>query len=227
MTARAGATLAAAIFVMTLIEFFGALGGVWIALALALVLPWIALLLVKFFEVEVSATWLIATVVLAGFLAIGLATLTATTTDPLIWAAPIIAGLETAFILWLRGRSSNRCGLCNHGIAGEVAFACPRCGLNVCEQRCWDFEKLRCRLCVQNRVPAFPPDGRWWDHRFGAATPHGRCQLCQATAQAGELRNCPNCGRPQCRDCWDDANGTCSRCKWRVADLPESLKAYM
>lgn len=227
MNSRSAATLAAAIFVMTLAEFFAALGGVWIALGVAMLLPWVAFGLVRFFEVETGGQWTLGAVVVATGLGIGLATLAQTSPDPLMWAAPVIAGLETGLVLWWRNRSSVRCGLCNTRLAGEVSFVCPRCSLVVCEQRCWDFEKLRCRLCVQNRVPVFPPDSRWWNRNFGAATPHGRCQLCQSTAEQAELRNCPNCGRPQCRDCWDDSNGTCSRCGWRVQALPESLKAFM
>ena len=227
MTARAGATLAASLFVMTLIAFFAGLGGVWIALGVSLLLPLVIFGLLKFFEVETGGGWVIGTVVLSSLLGIGGATAAARSVDPLIWAGPVIGGLETALILWWRTRGSQRCGLCNSRIAGEVSFTCPRCGLIVCERSCWDFEKLRCRLCVQNRVPVFPPDGRWWNQNFGAATPYGRCSLCQTGAESTELRNCPNCGRPQCRDCWDDANGTCSRCRWRLAALPERLKAYL
>ena len=59
--------------------------------------------------------------------------------------------------------------LCSRRIGSALAFQCPRCGLLVCESRCWASEFLRCRLCVQNEVPIFPPEGRWWDKQFGAA----------------------------------------------------------
>jgi hypothetical protein len=55
----------------------------------------------------------------------------------------------------------------------------------------------------------------------------GRCQICMATPDKADLRCCGHCGRPQCRDCWDQANGQCSRCHWTIPDLPENLRPYM
>ncbi len=226
MTSRAIATLAAAVFVMTLLQFFSTLGGPWIAITAACALPFLAVGLLSFFEVRLGAASLIGATVTASALGIVLSAL-ARQNDPLLVLCPFIACGLMAAIIWWRGRNTQRCSLCNSRIAGEVSFTCPRCGLVVCENRCWDFVKLRCNLCVQNRVPALPPDGRWWDRIFGPATPHGRCNLCQSSGEETELRNCPKCGRPQCRDCWDDANGVCSRCQWLLPSLPDALKTYM
>ncbi len=226
MTSRALTTVAAAVFVMTLLQFFSIFGGPWIALAVALALPFAALGVLKFFEVEVSSGWLIGGTVGASVIGVALAVL-ARHNDTLLGLCPLAACAVMIALIWWRNRSTARCNLCAKRLAGEVSFNCPRCGLLVCEERCWDFNKLRCRLCVQNRVPVLAPDGRWWDRTFGPATPHGRCNLCQAGSPEAELRNCPKCGRPQCRDCWDDANGECTRCGWRLAELPAALKTFI
>jgi hypothetical protein len=97
----------------------------------------------------------------------------------------------------------------------------------VCESKCWEFEKLRCRLCVQNAVPLFPPSKQWWDQNIGLTTQQGRCQRCQVGPEEAELRTCPKCGRPQCLECWDDGNGVCTRCGWRTEALPAALKQFM
>jgi hypothetical protein len=227
MNARSLTVFAAAIFAMALIQFFSALGGIGVAVVAALLLPFGTLGLMKFFETEVRAVWIAAIPAGASALGILIWAISHSAAGLVFWICPVLAGALMAGVVWWRNRDARRCALCNGGLAGAVAFQCPRCGLNVCEQKCWDFMRLRCRLCVQNQVPVFPPDGRWWDRIFGPATPHGRCQLCQTAGQDAELRNCPSCGRPQCRDCWDDANGVCSRCKWVVTALPEALKAYM
>ncbi len=228
MNSRAWATLGAAVFVVGLLQFFAALGGVWIALALSLLLPIVALGILRFFEVEPGTGLTMATPVVGSGLGVLLWAMSAAKDgDPLTWASPLLAGAVVAGIVWYRTRDARRCGLCNAGLAGGIAFDCPRCGMMVCEHKCWSFEKLRCRLCVQNQVPVLPGDGRWWDRNFGPRTPHGRCQLCQAAAAETDLRNCPKCGRPHCRTCWDDANGICSRCRWAVEEVPERLKALL
>lgn len=227
MNSRGLATLGASVFVMALVQFFSALAGLWIALCVALVLPFIALGLLKFFEVEPGPVWMVLTPVAGSALGVVIWAVAQTRGDPLIWACPVLAWAMVSGVVWYRNRDARRCGLCNGGIAGGISFECPRCGLTVCEHKCWDFDKLRCKLCVQNQVPALTDDGRWWDRNFGPRTPHGRCQMCQTAAAETDLRNCPKCGRPQCRGCWDDANGACSRCQWKVADLPERLKAFL
>lgn len=222
MNSRAWVSLGASVFLAALLQFFAAEAGLWIGLALALSLPALMLGAARYFESE-PRLW---APMLASILGVAPA-FAAAPHDPLLWTCPAAALALTASLTWWRTRDSRRCALCNGRIAGKVAFTCPRCGLMVCEARCWDFDRLRCRLCVQNRVPAFPADGRWWDRNFGAATQHGRCQMCQAGADETELRNCPKCGRAQCRECWDDANGACSRCRWVLPALPEALKQFV
>jgi hypothetical protein len=146
--------------------------------------------------------------------------------DPVLWLGPVAALLAAAMV-WLatRGRAK-RCALCNRRL-GEVALGCPRCGLVVCDSGCWVHEHCRCRLCEDNRVPIFPPEGRWWDQRLGPRMRQGRCQLCLAEAAGADLRPCGKCGRAQCRPCWDFHNGQCSRCGWLMEGLPEALRVYM
>jgi len=132
----------------------------------------------------------------------------------------------TGMVVLARRSGGRRCSLCNRRL-GEVALDCPRCRMVVCDQGCWVFEHCRCRLCEDNRVPVLPPDGRWWDQRFGLRMRQGRCLLCLAEAADADLRACGHCGRAQCRPCWDAGNGQCSRCKWIVEGLPEALRVYM
>ena len=70
MNSRGWATLGAAVFVMALVQFFCTLGGVWIAMASALALPFIALGLLRFFEVEPGAVWTVLTPVAGSVLGV-------------------------------------------------------------------------------------------------------------------------------------------------------------
>jgi Prokaryotic RING finger family 2 len=222
MNARAWTTIGGAVILAGLVQFFGASAGLWIGLLMSLLLPPVMIGLARFFEVE-PAVWAPA---LASLLGVTLA-FEATRRDALLWACPALAMALMAGFAWRRRRDARRCELCDGRLTGGISFACPRCALLVCEARCWDFERVRCRLCVQNRVPALPLDSGWWDHNFAASARHGCCQLCQAAADDADLRNCPRCGRPQCRECWDDANGACSRCRWVLPALPEPLKQFV
>ena len=222
MNLRAWTTLGAAVVLGALAQFFAATAGLWPGLATALLLPPVMIGLARFFEIE-PAMWAPS---LASLLGVTLA-FAAERRDTVLWTFPLLALALMAGWTWLRRRHAHRCELCNGRLAGGISFTCPRCALLVCEARCWNFERLRCRLCVQNRVPALPGDGRWWDQNLGAQARHGRCQLCQAGADEADLRNCPQCGRPQCRECWDDANGACSRCGWVLPALPEALKQFV
>jgi hypothetical protein len=120
-----------------------------------------------------------------------------------------------------------RCGLCNGSLVSTLAFECPRCGLEVCEKRCWSFETLRCKLCLQNEVPIFTADGRWWDRQLGPRFDQDRCRLCLAEPNDADLRTCRKCGRPQCRSCWDMSNGRCVQCNWTLEDVPPRLAQFL
>lgn len=228
MNARSAAVFAAVVFLLTLVQFFAAMGGPGIAVAAGLALAFLSVLLLRLFEAELPNPWLaVAPPFLAGLLGVLLWSLAQPRIDRLYWMAPALAAGLSAAIVWWQNRDARRCALCNCRLAGRISFVCPRCNLEVCETKCWDFEKIRCRLCVQNSVPLFPSNRQWWDRHVGPPALQGRCQVCQVGPEEADLRSCPRCGRPQCIECWDDSNGLCSRCGWRVESLPDSLKMFL
>ena len=72
-------------------------------------------------------------------------------------------------------------------------------------------------------MPVLPIETGWWTRVAGPRMTQGRCQVCQVAADQADLRACPRCRRPQCRDCWDFRNGECARCDAALTDLPASL----
>jgi len=228
MKLRTVAVLAAPTFALVFLQL---IAGIWAAefgVFCGILISLIALGLFRFFEVEFPRPWWpVALPPAMSLLGVIIIFASSTSATPLyLLFAPVLSALTSLAIYMIANRSSRRCALCNRRIGGGVAFSCPRCGLLVCEQNCWDFGHCRCRLCEQNRVPILTSDGRWWDKHFGARSQYGRCQLCMATAAEADLRMCGKCGRPQCRHCWDYANGQCSRCHWTVEDLPETLREF-
>jgi len=227
MTARSILTTVACFLFCTFMQFGGTLAPPPWTIGAGAISAAVFLMLLRFFDVELPFAWLrilLCACVSAAGVAGGFAS---GNSNLLIWWSPVAAA-GVAIFWWAVTRGlGKRCQLCNRWLRRSVvSFGCPRCGLVVCEQ-CWEFDHLRCRLCEQNRVPAFPPDGRWWDRHLGARVNHGRCQICQTTSDQADLRSCGRCGRPQCRECWDYANGQCSRCNWIMDDLPEPLRPYM
>lgn len=228
MSARSITVLVATAFLLWLLVFFACMAGPAVAVAAAAAAGLLSVFLLRAFEAELPNPWLaVAPPLAAAVLGVAVWSLARPQLDRLYWLAPVLALAVTAAIVWWQNRDARRCGLCNCRLAGKISFVCPRCQLEVCETRCWDFEKIRCRLCVQNAVPLFPPTRQWWDRNVGPGVTAGRCQLCQAGPEEAELRACPRCGRPQCIECWDDSNGLCARCGWRVQALPESLKTFL
>ena len=141
------------------------------------------------------------------------------------WLAPPIAFACSYLSVMLRIRDRARCSLCNRRLKLQaVTFRCPRCSLLVCDERCWDFEHRRCAMCLENRVPVLPIQDSWWNRVAGPRYPHGRCQVCLASAEQADLRPCGKCRRLQCRDCWDFSNGECTRCGAPLSELPVSLR---
>jgi hypothetical protein len=227
MTARGILTAIACFLFCTFLQFAGTLAALPWTLLAGLIAAAAFLMLLRFFDVDLPFGWL-RVLLSIGVSAAGVAAgFTGGNDDPRIWWSPALAA-AVAVIWWtVSSGPGKRCHLCNKWLRRSVvSFECPRCELVVCEQ-CWEFDHLRCRLCEQNRVPVFPPDGRWWDHRLGARVSYGRCQICQTTSDQADLRSCGRCGRPQCRECWDYANGQCGRCNWIMDDLPETLHPYM
>jgi hypothetical protein len=143
-------------------------------------------------------------------------------TPHIIWIAPLLAALPTGMTALLTAMRGRRCQLCRAPLRRLLSFCCPRCHLVACEN-CWQFERDRCSLCEANQVSLFPIDISWWQQRFGAQVHGGRCTLCLRTAD-GRVAHwaCVGCGHAQCRPCWDDNNGQCSRCGWTLPHrLPE------
>lgn len=228
MNSRTIISLVASSFLLILLQLVSLLVQPIAGVVCGAVLAILAMLLVSFFQIELRQVW--ARLLLptgSSFLAVLIVFLAKPGEEIYVWFAPILALALSGVLAAVQHLRSKRCGLCGRRLRGRVAFACPRCGLTVCDHTCWVFENSRCRLCEQNRVPIFTPEGRWWDRQLGPRMSQGRCQLCQTPAQEADLRPCRKCGRPQCRDCWDAANGQCSRCHWTIEDLPESLRPYI
>lgn len=143
------------------------------------------------------------------------------------WAAPLLAALLPGGIALRAALRGRKCQLCGTPLRGLLSFSCPRCQLTACEN-CWQFERNRCGLCEANQVALFPLDVSWWQARFGSQVHSGRCALCLRVAD-GQVAQwaCAGCGHSQCRQCWDDNNGQCSRCEWTLPDLPEEVGAYL
>jgi hypothetical protein len=213
-------------FFLALVQLLAAFFGPYVGTTCGLLLPFLALGMLRFFQVELQQVWA-AIILPTAASAVGISVVFFSQANPasILWLAPLLACAVAAAIVGVQRLQSRRCGLCNRRLGRGVTFICPRCELVVCDS-CWVFERTRCQLCEQNHVPIFSPDGRWWDRELGPRTPHGRCQLCMRPAEEADLRACRHCGRPQCRECWDTANGQCSRCQWTIEDLPEALQVY-
>jgi hypothetical protein len=227
MNIRTLSSLLACGFVLALLQLIaflitpvvGVVGGILVAL--------VCVLLFRFFQLDLPSRWVsVAFSVGATLLGVLVVFLSKPDQPPYIWLACVLALFTSLAIAGIERLRSRRCALCNRRLGRDLVLSCPRCGLSVCDN-CWVFESSRCQLCEQNKVPIFPPDAKWWDRQLGPRTEHGRCQLCLTPAAEVDLRPCRKCGRPQCRDCWDANNGQCSRCKWTIEELPDSLRPYV
>jgi hypothetical protein len=149
------------------------------------------------------------------------------TYSPVAWTAPLLAALPAgapALSIIMRGA---RCQICHTRLRRLLSFSCPRCHLVACEN-CWQFERGRCSLCEANQAPLFPLDYSWWQQRFGSQVHGSRCALCLRTEEPNVAQwGCRGCGHSQCRTCWDDNNGQCSRCGWTIPDLPAEVSEYV
>jgi len=214
-------------FICALVQFMAATLGVPFALACGLVVGLLTGAALQFFRLELGAVWLILLATAASLAGIVPVLVGRTSSSIGLLFSPLVAlGTAGMLAMVLRGRRG-RCGLCNRRFGEDVRFRCPRCHLEVCDRECWDFDNLRCRLCQQNCVPVFSADPRWWNEHLGPRLTQGRCQLCMSSPAEGDLRACPKCSRPQCRACWDIANGRCQHCRWVIPDLPPRLQVYM
>jgi hypothetical protein len=228
MTVRTVLTIAACFLFSAFVQLLGALGGLTLTLLAAVATAVLFLWLVLFFELNLSPRWLgVLLSVCASATGTGMAFF-GSASDLAKWWAPVVSGSIAAIWLLFAARNARRCEICSQRMSpSEIAFVCPRCGLLVCEQQCWQFGHQRCRVCEENRVPVFVTDSRWWDRQFGARVKHGRCLVCMKNPEEADLRCCGRCGRPMCRECWDYVNGQCQHCGWIVSGLPDPLRAYM
>ncbi|RZU40317.1 hypothetical protein [Edaphobacter modestus] len=147
-------------------------------------------------------------------------------TPHIAWVAPLLAALPTGMTALVTGMRGRKCQLCRTPLRRFLSFCCPRCHMVACEN-CWQFERDRCRLCEANQIPLFPIDISWWQQCFGTQVHGGRCTLCLRAADGRVAQwACAGCGYGQCRSCWDDNNGQCSRCGWIIPDLPPEVSTH-
>lgn len=177
---------------------------------------------------EIEKTYLLPTVAAVASLSGVTFAMTASdvATPHLAWTAPLLAALPTGITALADGVRGRRCQLCRTPLRRLLSFSCPRCHLVACEN-CWQFERDRCCLCEANQIPLFPLDISWWQQRFGAQVRGGRCTLCLRAADGRVAQwACVGCGHAQCRPCWDENNGQCSRCGWILPHLPDEASAH-
>ncbi|HZU10972.1 MAG TPA: hypothetical protein VFA02_13795 [Pseudacidobacterium sp.] len=227
MTARSGTVaqvaglLAIAFTVLLIAGIAGNVPLIVVMLLVGIATPFVASLC----DVQFGQWWMLPAVLTATF-CVSLAVLTAARhTGTVTWTLPLVLFAVISLAALLSRMTKRRCALCHRRLGPHaITFGCPRCGLEVCDEFCWNFEHRRCRMCEENRVPILPAQSQWWDRQLGPRVQHGRCQLCMASPEQSDLRSCGHCHRPQCRDCWDQTNGECSRCGWTMPNLPKSLE---
>lgn len=226
MTSRNWIAATGLVLFIAMVQLLAAFMGVWVAcIAAAGVGFALAAAHRKLFAEDSPAWFQLAIPALGTCAGSGLAVVSADLSPSLLFA-PLLSLAGSTAVLVVKRSGAKRCALCEKRIGAELAFVCPRCELLVCEANCWVAEHLRCRLCLQNGVPILTDGSQWWDHRLGPRSNQGTCQYCHRSATESDLRGCRRCGRPQCRDCWDHLNGSCSRCDWVISDLPESLMKF-
>lgn len=189
----------------------------------------IILIGMKLLALKSEQTWLPPLVAAAASLlglGFGIAGAGASYSSP-AWTAPLFAALPFGMIALKDKLQGARCQLCHARLRGLLSFSCPRCHLSACEN-CWQFERGRCRLCDVNQAPLLPLDYAWWQERFGSQVRGARCTLCLRAAD-WEVSHwaCASCGNSQCRSCWDDNNGQCSRCGWIIPDIQPEVSDYV
>jgi hypothetical protein len=221
-------SMIAAGFILALAQTLGTLSGTAPAIIIGVASGVMSLPLFRLFGIASDRLWVpVTTVVLASCVGTLTGSLGVAQAPPWQWLGPACALAACLGVESVKKARSRVCQLCRKRLIGTMVFECPRCGLFVCERKCWRFDSCRCRLCADHAVPVFPYESRWWDECLGSRLSGGKCQLCLSEGSAIDLRACVNCGRPQCRECWDYANGQCGHCGWILPDLPPALKGYM
>ncbi len=218
------AMLAGVLILFASLQFGAALGGGAVSLPAALLLAAGATWLWLHFDLPQAGAWVPP--LTCGLLAAMTSAVAALAFRPDFAGlfSFFTAALGSGLCVYVQRRSSARCGLCNRRLSpGDLQFACPRCGMHVCDETCWSFEHRRCQLCLEQRVHLLPTEEQWWMRVTGPRAKHDRCLVCRGAADQVDLRACPHCRRAQCRDCWDFSNGECQRCGSALPDLPASL----
>lgn len=230
MTARSLALLAGLLLVIAVAQLAAVPGGTTTILLIGLLNGFLLVAGMQLFGLLSGALYLRATL---SFLSSLTGLLVASfwspgSVGPYAWIAPLLASLTPA--AWGFGKlvRAPRCQICRISVRRLLSFSCPRCHLLACEH-CWEHEKCRCRLCESNRVQLLPQTSEWWSKNLGERIWTGKCSLClmPATATESQLHACSGCHHPQCRFCWDDNNGQCSRCLWFVQELSQTIKEHL
>lgn len=218
------ALLAGVLILLGSIQFGACLAGALAALPAAFLLGIGAILLWSYFDLPSRPVWMPPVLCTATFFLSVLLGEVLFRRDFAEWFSILCGALSSAVTMAVLHRSRARCSLCNRRLATQsLSFQCPRCHMQVCDETCWSFEHRRCTLCLEQRVPILPIQDQWWTRVAGPRSIHGRCQICLGAADQLDLRPCPTCRRPQCRECWDFNNGECQRCGTALPDLPASL----
>lgn len=218
------ASVAGVLVLLGSLAFAASLIGPWLFLPASLLLGAGLALLWHHFELPGGNGWVPA--LLCALIVLAAAATSALVLHPgfAIWFAPLLAAASCATAAALLQRNSRRCALCNRGLATQnLTFQCPRCHQVVCEESCWSFEHRRCSLCLEQRVPLLSNIESWWLRVTGPRSTYGRCSVCLGGPEQLELHLCPQCRRPQCRECWDFHNGECQRCGAALPELPSAL----
>lgn len=218
------ALLAGVIILLCSAQFGACLAGGPVALPVALLLSVGVTLLWAHFDLSSDRPWLPPLVCAGAVLLSVLLAEFSFRSDFAEWFSFLFAAAGSGLTMFVLLRSRVRCALCNRRLATQaLSFKCPRCHMQVCDEACWSFEHRRCTLCLEQRVPVLPTGEKWWTRVAGPRSTYGRCQICLGSAEQVDLRICPHCRRPQCRECWDFNNGECQRCGTALPDLPASL----
>lgn len=218
------AILTGIIIFLCSVQFGACLAGGAIALPIALLISAVAVWLWMYFDLPSGRMWLPPLICMCAVMLCVILSEFAFRKDFAEWFSFVPAGIGSGVTLYLLLLSKVRCSLCNRRLSTQsLTFQCPRCHMRICDEFCWNFEHRRCTLCLEQRVPILSTHEHWWTRVAGPRYFRGRCQICLGSAEKLDLRICPNCRRPQCRDCWDFNNGNCQRCGTSLPDLPSSL----
>ncbi len=228
MKTRTVASILAGGFILVLLQLVALLvhpiAGVLCG-ALIAVLAW---LILKFFEIELQPAWTVVLLpTISSLVGVAIVFFAKAGQELYIWFASLLALAGSLLIAGIGYFASKRCGLCNRRLRSRIAFNCPRCGLMVCDHSCWDFDSSRCKLCMQNGSTDLSAGWKMVGPPVGATDHPWPLPTLPGDGRRSRFARLPKVRTPAVRECWDSANGQCSRCQWAIEDLPESLRPYI